>query len=66
MQGQDFLFCALKALAFGVIICLVSCFFGFKAGKGPEGVGRATNSAVVTVSVAVVFLNYFLSQAFYG
>jgi len=62
----DLVFCMGKGLAFGVIIALVSCFFGFHAGRGPEGVGRATNGAVVTVSVSVVFLNYLLSAVFYG
>jgi phospholipid/cholesterol/gamma-HCH transport system permease protein len=66
IQGVDFIYCMTKGLVFGIIIALVSCFFGFEAGQGPEGVGRATNGAVVTVSVAVVFLNYFLSELFYG
>ena len=66
ITGLDFVFCMGKGLAFGVIIALVSCFFGFRAERGPEGVGRATNAAVVTVSVAVVFLNYLLSAVFYG
>jgi phospholipid/cholesterol/gamma-HCH transport system permease protein len=66
IQGVDFIYCMTKGLVFGIIIALVSCFFGFEAGRGPEGVGRATNGAVVTVSVVVVFLNYFLSELFYG
>lgn len=66
IQGVDFLYCMSKGLVFGIIIALVSCFFGFEAGHGPEGVGRATNGAVVTVSVLVVFLNYFMSELFYG
>ncbi len=66
VTGADLVFCMAKGLVFGVIIALVSCFFGFHAGRGPEGVGRATNAAVVTVSVAVVFLNWLLSAVFYG
>ncbi|MBN1336472.1 MAG: ABC transporter permease [Deltaproteobacteria bacterium] len=66
VTGADLAFSMVKGLAFGVIIALVSCFFGFQAGRGPEGVGRATNAAVVTVSVAVVCLNYLLSVVFYG
>ena len=66
IEGIDFLWCIVKGLCFGVIIALGSCFFGFHAGRGPEGVGRATNGAVVAVSIAVVFLNYFLSEIFYG
>jgi phospholipid/cholesterol/gamma-HCH transport system permease protein len=66
IQGMDFIYCMVKGLVFGIIIALVATFFGFQAGRGPEGVGRATNGAVVTVSVVVVFLNYFLSELFYG
>ena len=51
---------------FGVVICLVSCFCGFTSAKGPEGVGQATNSAVVIASVSCVTLNFLLSQVLYG
>jgi len=62
----DFFYGVVKALLFGVIICTVSCWYGFRAGKGPEGVGRATNGAVVTAAVACVCLNYFVSELLYG
>ncbi len=66
LAPMDLLYCVIKGLCFGIVIAVVGCFFGFKAGRGPEGVGRATNGAVVTMSVVVVFLNYFLSELFYG
>jgi phospholipid/cholesterol/gamma-HCH transport system permease protein len=56
----------LKAMLFGVIICTVSCFAGFRSGRGPEGVGQATNTAVVVSSVACVTVNWLMSQVFYG
>ena len=62
----DFLYGALKAMFFGAIICTVSCYFGFHCGKGPEGVGQATNRAVVTSSVLCIGLNYFISELLYG
>lgn len=62
----DLLYGGLKALTFGALICLVSCWFGFTSGRGPEGVGRATNGAVVTSAVACTLLNTFLSQVLYG
>ena len=45
MQGM------VKALVFGIIITILSCYFGFNASRGAEGVGRATTIAVVASSV---------------
>ena len=56
----------IKALLFGLIICLVSCYYGFHCEQGPAGVGKATHRAVVLASVASVILNYFLSELLYG
>ena len=66
VRPVDFLYGEIKALIFGLIICTVSCWFGFTCERGPEGVGRATNQAVVTSAVTCVALNYFLSEVMYG
>lgn len=63
---MDFVFGQVKGVVFGVIICTVSCWFGFTCSAGPEGVGRATNRSVVTSAVLCVLLNYFLSEVMYG
>ncbi|MEN9786771.1 MAG: hypothetical protein RLZZ299_2035 [Pseudomonadota bacterium] len=55
-----------KALLFGALICHVSCWFGLRSDRGPEGVGRATNRAVVVSAVAVVVCNALVSQVLYG
>ena len=55
-----------KAFVFGILICLVSCFYGFQSAPGPDGVGRATNSAVVVSAVACALANYVLSDLMYG
>ncbi len=62
----DLLYGGIKAMCFGVIICMVSCYCGFNSGRGPAGVGAATNTAVVTAAVACVVLNYFISEVVYG
>jgi len=59
-------FGAVKAFVFGIIICLVSCFFGYTSPRGPAGVGRATNAAVVVSAVVCAILNYLLSELLYG
>ena len=66
IEPIDFLYGAFKAMFFGLIICTISCYFGFNCGKGPAGVGQATNRAVVTSSVVCIALNYFLSELLYG
>ena len=59
---RDFGYCLVKALFFAVVICLVSCFFGFHSKPGPTGVGDATNAAVVVSAVGCAILNYGLSE----
>ncbi|MDG1480449.1 MAG: ABC transporter permease [Myxococcota bacterium] len=66
IQLIDFLYCEVKALLFGLIICTLSCWFGFNCKKGPEGVGEATNRAVVASAVTCVVVNYFISELLYG
>lgn len=51
-----------KALAFGVCISWVSCYKGWTCGFGAVGVNRATTSAVVTSSVVILVLDYFLTS----
>lgn len=59
-------YCGIKAFCFGAIICLVSCFCGFTSLAGPAGVGRATNTAVVSSAVSCAVLNYWLSAWMFG
>lgn len=66
VNAVDFLYGVGKALVFGVVICTVSCWYGFNCGSGPEGVGRATNQAVVTSAIICVVINYFMSEVLYG
>lgn len=51
-----------KPLAFGAIMAATSCFYGLRTSGGTEGVGRATTQAVVTTSILVLAVDYFLTQ----
>jgi phospholipid/cholesterol/gamma-HCH transport system permease protein len=51
----------LKALVFGMIIATISCYQGFSAEGGAEGVGRATTKAVVVSSLTILISNYFIT-----
>lgn len=52
----------IKAIAFGFIFGWVSCYRGYKSGFGAVGVNRATTQSVVTSSVAVLVVDYFLTS----
>lgn len=52
----------LKPFTFGALIALTSCFHGLRAEGGTEGVGRATTRAVVTSSILILTVDYFLTQ----
>jgi phospholipid/cholesterol/gamma-HCH transport system permease protein len=62
----DLVAAMVKSLFFGAIIATVSGYFGFHSERGPAGVGRATNRAVVTMCVLCISINFFLSASFYG
>ena len=54
----------IKALIFGIIISIISCYFGFNASGGAEGVGRATTISVVTASTLILTSTYFITALF--
>jgi phospholipid/cholesterol/gamma-HCH transport system permease protein len=53
-----------KALCFGIIVSWVSCYKGFYAGYGAEGVSKATTEAVVMSSVLILIGDYFIGSLF--
>ncbi len=50
-----------KAAVFGVLLSYIGCYKGFYAQGGAKGVGEATTSAVVTSSIAILIVDYFLT-----
>jgi len=52
----------IKSLFFALILSVISCYKGYTAGKGAEGVGTATTQAVVLSSVLILVSDYFLSD----
>ena len=51
----------IKAFVFGILISLISCYKGYRATNGAEGVGKATTQAVVASSVTILISNYFIA-----
>ena len=51
-----------KALVFGLCFAWISCYKGWTCGFGAVGVNAATTSAVVTSSVTILVVDYFLTS----
>jgi len=64
---QDLAAGVVKGVVFGWLVALVSCYHGYRALKreGAEGVGVATNRAIVHSAVLCIVLNMFLSALMY-
>ena len=54
-----------KGAAFGAIVAISGCWFGMRAGRGAEGVGRATTNAVVAASVGILAANFVMTGLFF-
>lgn len=52
----------IKAVVFGFIFGWVSCYKGYTCSFGAVGVNKATTQSVVTASVAVLVVDYFLTS----
>ncbi len=61
---QDLVFACIKGAAFGAVIPLFSCYFGFRCKAGAEGVGLATTGSVVATSVAIIIIDFALTFLF--
>mgnify|MGYP002777765313 CR=1 FL=1 len=64
---QDLMAGVFKGVVFGWLVAIVSCYHGYRALKrdGAEGVGVATNRAIVHSAVLCIVLNMVLSALMY-
>ena len=54
-----------KSFVFAVIICIVSCYEGFRTEGGAEGVGKATTLSVVTSFILIISADCLFTALFY-
>lgn len=60
---NEFIQGLVKPFVFGGIISITACYFGLNTTGGTEGVGIATTRTVVTSSISILIIDYFLTQA---
>lgn len=61
-SAPDIIISLIKGLVFGLLIVLISSHQGLKTKNGAVGVGRATTSAMVLSSLAILIVNFFLTM----
>ena len=65
LKPEDLYKGVFKGLIFGALVWITSCWQGMNAGPGPEGVGRATNKAIVIEVLGCLTLNVALTAVLY-
>ena len=65
LETWDILSGMIKGAVFGFIVSLMGCYYGMNSGRGAQGVGKATKSAVVAASVLILITNYALTEIFF-
>ena len=61
-EPYDVLYGATKALVFGFLLTSISCYVGYHAKGGAEGIGRAATQAAVLSSIYVLVADYILAE----
>lgn len=66
LEARDIVSSLAKGAVFGFLAALMGCFYGMSSGRGAQGVGRATKSAVVAASVLILAANFILTEMFFA
>ncbi len=55
-----------KPVLFGFIIASIGCYYGMSTRGGTQGVGRSTTQAVVTSSVLILVVDFFVTKLIFA
>lgn len=66
IETRDVVSSLAKGAAFGFIATLLGCYYGMNTGRGAQGVGRATKSAVEAAAVLILAINFVLTSIFFA
>jgi phospholipid/cholesterol/gamma-HCH transport system permease protein len=62
----DFVFSLIKGMAMSTFVVLAGIYYGYHAGDGPVGVGRATAKSMVANIIGIHLIGLVGTQAFWG
>lgn len=66
IETLDVVSSLVKGAAFGFIATLLGCYYGMNTGRGAQGVGRATKSAVEAAAILILATNFVLTSLFFS
>ncbi len=66
LEAADIWSSLVKGAVFGFIAALMGCYYGMDAGRGAQGVGRATKSSVEGAAVLILAANFLLTSLFFS
>lgn len=66
LTGRDILLSVLKVVVFAILITAIHCFYGYNAGGGPEGVGKAAGRAIRASVVSIAVSDMLMTILFWG
>ncbi len=66
IEMRDVISSLIKGAAFGFIATLLGCYHGIHTGRGAQGVGRATKSAVESAAILILAANFLLTSILFS
>ena len=66
LTGRDILLSVLKVVVFAILVTSIHCYYGYNAGGGPEGVGKAAGRAIRASVVSIAFSDMLMTILFWG
>ena len=66
LETADVLSSLVMGAVFGFIATLVGCYHGMASGRGAQGVGGATKTAVASASILILAANFVLTSVMFG
>jgi phospholipid/cholesterol/gamma-HCH transport system permease protein len=66
LEFADILSSLVKGAVFGFIATLIGCYHGMQSGRGAQGVGAATKTAVAAAAVLILAANFILTSLMFG
>jgi phospholipid/cholesterol/gamma-HCH transport system permease protein len=66
LEASDIVTSLIKGAVFGFIATLIGCYHGMLSGRGAQGVGAATKTAVATAAILILAANFILTSVMFG
>jgi phospholipid/cholesterol/gamma-HCH transport system permease protein len=66
LEFADIISSLVKGAVFGFIATLIGCYHGMQSGRGAQGVGAATKTAVAAAAVLILAANFILTSLMFG